>query len=315
VKTSIILPVTATQVDQVVPFAKIVGSSRAHRLWQGQSLGVETHQAFAYAAGRGHRVPVGIGVTLAALRHPYEAALQARSLASITGHDVVLGIGPGTDEFVTALLSKPYASPLTAVREYLAILRGLLDGDQVDHAGVYHCMHGALTPMPHPPIELGLGVLRPRMARLAGLVADVAITWMTPASYVRDVLAPAVAEGAVDRQPPRLVVVVHAAVRVPGRDPYQVALNATREHLAAPHYTDMLRRAGLKVHHTQPAVGARVLVRSGTFLYGTPEEIRESVLSYHEAGVDEVILNTVGVGLTEGVPAAVADVQAMLEAM
>ncbi|MBB6551248.1 hypothetical protein HD593_006043 [Nonomuraea rubra] len=34
-------------------------------------------------------------------------------------------------------------------------------------------------------------MLRPGMARAAGTRADAAITWLTPPSYVRDVLAPA----------------------------------------------------------------------------------------------------------------------------
>ncbi|MGC4867339.1 LLM class flavin-dependent oxidoreductase [Micromonospora sp. DT53] len=310
--TSILIPTAPSEADDVLPFAALVAGTRAERLWQGQTLGIEVHQAFAYAAGHGQRVPVGTSVTLAALRHPFEAALEARSLAAITGHGLVFGVGPGTGEFVGTLRGSAYASPLTAMREYLTILRDLLDGREVDRAGRYHAMHGALVPLKHPPVALGLGVLRPAMARLAGEIADVAITWLTPPEYVRDVLAPALAEGAADRPRPRVATVVHAAVDRPGRDLCQVVLNATRNHLSAPHYVDMLRRAGLRVHHTQPSVGARLLVRSGTFLHGTPEQIRDGIRRYRDAGVDEVIINTVGVGLTDGLSAAADDLADVL---
>lgn len=69
--------------------------SNASRLWQGQSVMIEPHQGFVAAAGGGFRVPTGLGVTLMPLRHPYEAALQARSPAMATGQPVIAGFGPG----------------------------------------------------------------------------------------------------------------------------------------------------------------------------------------------------------------------------
>lgn len=131
-----------------------------------------------------------------------------------------------------------------------------------------------------------------------------------PAGEIADVAIPALRGGG---RAPRVVSVVHAATAAPGRDPHQVVLNATHEHLSAPHYTAMLRLAGLKVHHTQPSVGSRVLLRSGTFLYGSPAEIAEGIRAYHRAGVDEVVVNTAGVALTDGLPAAEADLFAILE--
>ncbi|MGW0519287.1 LLM class flavin-dependent oxidoreductase [Crossiella sp. NPDC003009] len=313
-KTSIILPVMPEHPADLTPFAELVRDTPADRLWQGQSLGLETHQAFAYLAGQGFQVPVGTSVTLTALRHPYEAAVQARSLARLSGHGMVLGIGTGTPELVKSLHGKAYASPLTAAGDYLTILRGLLDGRPVAHAGRHHGMHGELPPLTHPPVELGLGVLRPAAARLAGALADCAITWLTPPDYLREVLVPAVRAGAAEagRPAPRVVAVVQVAMRRDGRNPYQVALNATREHLAAPHYTAMLRGAGLDVHPVQPVLGARALVDSGVFLTGTAVEIAAGLLAYHRAGVDEVVLNVAGVHVTEGLPAAVRDLREIL---
>ncbi|MCO1574673.1 LLM class flavin-dependent oxidoreductase [Crossiella sp. SN42] len=313
-KTSIILPVMPEHPADLTPFAELVRDTPAHRLWQGQSLGLETHQAFAYLAGQGFQLPVGTSVTLTALRHPYEAALQARSLARLTGHPMALGIGAGTPELVESLHGKAYPSPLTALADYLTILRGLLSGDPVLHQGRQYQMHGGLPPFEHPPVELGLGVLRPAAARLAGALADSAITWMTPPDYVRTVLRPEIEAAAAKagRPAPRIVTVVHVAVRRPGRNPHQVALTAAREHLSAPHYTDMLRRAGLRVHPMQPGLSARALVDGGVVLTGTLSEIAAGVRRYHEAGVDEVVLNTAGVRMLEGREAALRDLRAVL---
>lgn len=260
--------------DQVVPFARAAAAG-GHRLWIGQSLLVESHQMFAYLAGMGIKLPVGLGVTLMPLRHPFEAAAQARSLALLTGCPVVAGYGAATPQLVAALRGRPYRQPADAAAGYAQDVRQALDGGG----------NLRLPMAPHPPVEVGLGVLRPRMARAAGAVADVAITWLTPPAYVRDVLVPALAAGAAERpKPPRIATIVPVALRKPGRDPRRLALAAAGAHLRGPHYADMLRRAGIPA---DPAA----LVDSGLFAYGTADDIATCVRSYHEAGADEVILN------------------------
>lgn len=312
-----IVPHMPSRPEELVPFADVVRSTAAHRLWQGQSVDLDTLQAFAYLAGGGYRVPVGTAVALTVLRHPYDLAVQARTSATLTGHDVVLGVGTGDDDVARALRGVPYPSPLTAAREYLTVLRGLLRGDAVDVAGSEISMHGALLPRAHPPVSLGLGVLRPGTARLAGEVADVAVTWMTPPHYVRDVLVPAIRAGAeaAGRPMPQIVTVVHAAVARAGRDPYRTAYCAAHRHLALRHYADMLRRSGLAVHESLPALGARALVDSGTFVHGGRAEIVDALAAFGGAGVDEVVLNVAGVHAAEGPDAALDDLHDIVDAV
>src|SRR5690606_39000936 len=116
---SVLVPFMPQRPEQVLPLAALVRHSAAYRLRQGQSLIVEPHQAFTYAAASGFRVPCGTGVTLMPFRHPLEAAMQARSVALATGQPMVAGFGPGGTALQGSMLGAPYASPLTAVREYV----------------------------------------------------------------------------------------------------------------------------------------------------------------------------------------------------
>ncbi|MFJ2818452.1 LLM class flavin-dependent oxidoreductase [Streptomyces sp. NPDC087294] len=313
---SVLVPNMPDAPDALRPYAELVRDTGARRLWTGQSLKVETHQAFAHLAGAGVRVPVGTSVTLMPLRHPYEAALQARSLALMTGRTVVAGYGVGAPAFVRSLNGRPYASPRTMAADYLRTVRALLDGEIVDHAGDYHALRGRLIPMEHPGVEVGVGVLRPNMARTAGGVADVAITWMTPPGYVAETLLPALEEGGKDRDARcRVATVVHVAVERAGRDPYVLAHTAASGHLAADHYTDMLRRAGVPADPSDPQAGANSLVDSGTYVFGSPDHIADRLATYRDAGVDEVILNCAGVLFTEGQEAAFRDAREIIEAV
>ncbi|AEW98574.1 LLM class flavin-dependent oxidoreductase [Streptantibioticus cattleyicolor] len=187
----------------------------------------------------------------------------------------------------------------------------------MEREGAYVTVRAELPPFDHPPVEIGLGVLRPGMARTAGQVADAAITWLAPAAYLRDVLVPALEAGARERgrAAPRVVSVLHAALTRPGRDPYLLAYACSHNHLGAPHYTDMLRRAGLAVDPADPRAGARALVDGGVFASGGPGEVADAVAALRAAGADEVVVNVSGVAAVEGFRSALRDLEEILEAV
>ncbi|WP_431682766.1 LLM class flavin-dependent oxidoreductase [Kitasatospora sp. KL5] len=314
---SILVPFVPRRPEQLATYAALVHWTRAARLWQGQSLTVEAHQGFAHAAGTGFGVPTGLGVSLMPLRHPYEAAVQARSLALSTGHPVLAGFGPGSPSLQRAMRGEPYASPLTAAEEYLTVVRGLLQGRQLDFSGEYYHCAGALPPSPAPEVQVGLGVLRPGMARLAGRVADAAITWLTPASYLRETVLPALREGAdaAGRPLPGVVAMVPMALPLPDQDVEAVAVAGNGVHMQAPHYADMLRRAGIDVGSGDPLANARALIEGGAFLAGEVDELVEQIKAFWNSGVDEVVINVTGVAKVCGAQAAMRQIKTIVTAL
>lgn len=311
------MPFVPVRHEQMLPYAALVQWTPAARLWQGQTQLLDPHDPFTYAAACGFRVPAGIGVTLMPFRHPMEAALQARSLALATGHPVVAGFGPGEADLQEAMLGQRYASPLTASREYVGTVRRLLAGEHVTLDGDYVRCDMSLYPVPHPGVEVGLGVLRPRMARVAGEVADVAVLWLAPAGYIADELVPPLRAGAAEagRPSPRVVAIVPMCLEAAGRDPQRVALASNGAHLQGPHYQDMLRRAGIDVRPGDPQHNAGGLIDGGAFLTGDAEGIAKQIAAFHEAGVDEVVVNVTGVHQTAGSAAALAEIEAIVSAV
>ncbi|WP_433260008.1 LLM class flavin-dependent oxidoreductase [Actinosynnema sp. CS-041913] len=306
---SVMLPFLPTNGDEVVPYAELVRRGRAVRLWVGQSLTVEPHQALAYVAGRGIQVPVGTAVTLMPLRQPFEAAVQARSLALLTGLPVVAGIGVGAERFVEALRGSGYGSPLTAAAEYVSVMRALLDQRRHSFEGRYFSHRYPLPRLEHPPVEIGVGVLRKGMAAVAGRVADAAITWLTPADYLAETLIPAMAATA-ERRPPKVITQVGLALT---GDPEQAARAAYGPHLRMPHYVDMLRQAGIAVERPESAAGR--LIERDLLLSGGVDEVVAGIRRYWAAGVDEVMLNVAGVRALHGDEAARADLTDVLAAL
>lgn len=296
----------------VVPYAELARVG-GHRLWFGHSNVVDSLHAMAALAGRGYPLSFGSAVALYPLYHPHGFAVLARSVARLTGQTYVAGVGPGSALFQTQLLGEPLARPVTGAGQFVEDVKSVIpkplstgpaDGpERVDRT--------------FGSVETGLGVLRPAMARSAGRHAEWAITWLTPGSYIEEVLQPEMvaAARAASRAVPRTASVVHLAVRRPGRDPQQLAHAAVGAHLAAPHYTSMLQRAGVPAHPADPWAGAGAVVDAGIYLYGTAEEIVTAIEDMHERGVHEVVLNVFGVSKMHGAGQAVEDLEEVLHTL
>ncbi|MGW2329933.1 LLM class flavin-dependent oxidoreductase [Streptomyces sp. NPDC001700] len=314
---SFLAPTAPYRPEQLLPYAALAQWSDAYRMWQGQAVVNDPFQDFTHAAACGFRVPTGTGVTLMPLRHPYQAAIQAHSLAVASGHPVVAGFGPGSAAFQHSVLGAPYRSQLGAVCEYVTVMRDLLEKGETDHVGEYFVCRSQFAALPRPPVEIGLGVLRPRMARLAGEIADVAITWLTPARYVRDTVIPALRAGAeaAGRPVPRVAVIVPLALAAPGRDPVELAAASNTSHTMLPHYADMLRRSGIETSVENPRGNAEALLDGHAFLYGEAVELAERLREFADAGADEIVLNVTGVHMRYGERASLTELETLLEAV
>ncbi|WP_431954620.1 LLM class flavin-dependent oxidoreductase [Actinacidiphila sp. bgisy167] len=318
--TSVIYAAMPTELGSVVSYARLAEQTSSNRLWCGQTLTMETHHLFAALSTLGLDLAYGTAVSVMPMRHPLTAALNARSAAALSQRPFVAGIGPGAAVLQERLLGSPYNNPVRTTRQYATMLRTLANNGVAEASEGPWATSGINLPgLETPPVEVGLGVLRESMARLAGEIADWAITWLTPASWIADRIAPALRAGHAradaSRPLPKLAAVVQCAVQRPGRDLVHIAQRAAGTHLSAPHYTDMLQQAGVPADAADPDKGARLLVEHNVLVHGTPQQIADRLADFHAAGVDEVIVNVGGVHLAEGAGAALNDLSAILSAV
>lgn len=324
-KVSLLIPFVPAKVEEVIPIASYFAQSgHLSRLWQGQAYGLEPMATFACLAGAGYRLPVGLCVLVTPIKHPYQAALEARTLASVTGQSPIVGYGPASRAVQKAMLGAPYSSQLDASAEYLLGIRrslGALTMADTRHPSFgrsdYFHLDSILPHIPAPPVRLGFGVLRPRMAELAGSLADAAITWLTPARYIEDVVAPSVCKGAEQfgRPKPDVVALVPAALARPGRDAIEMSHASAGAHLGGPHYADMLAKAGIHVGSADPLKNAEEFLNGEGFLFGSGRLIAEGLAAYEAAGVDEVVLNLTSSYAKFGLSETLVDLNEILAAL
>ena len=281
--------------------ACLIGTSSLARLWAGQSYGIDSMSMFAYLAGAGVPGPFVSSVSVTALTDARRAAVEAKSIAALTGRSFIHGIGAGSRSVRELVDGNRSRGSLDHLRRYHDVFRGEIDQSADDRTLSY--------PIPTPPVLFGLGVIRERAAALAGEIADAYITWMCGADHLADVLVPAIAASARahHRPPPRGVAMVAVGVERAGRDPVAMAHLGVGGHVREPHYRDALHRAGIPVFDDYEKTIYSLLDQQ-IFLYGSAATIAHELFTrYAEAGIDEVALSLGPTASLYGMPEAIGD--------
>jgi alkanesulfonate monooxygenase SsuD/methylene tetrahydromethanopterin reductase-like flavin-dependent oxidoreductase (luciferase family) len=178
-------------------------------IWTPEGIGHDSFQLCAqrWEASRAvvpDGLTTGIGVSPVMYRTPVAFAMSGGTLSAITDGKFIMGLGAGGAYRPRArrALGLPTFSALALMRDYLAIVRALLAGQQVDYEGEVLTLTGTrlgIDPPPRTPVYLG--ALGPKMLQLAGELADGAcLNWCSPAqvAWSRERIAEGAARGGRD---------------------------------------------------------------------------------------------------------------------
>ena len=136
----------------------------------------------------------GTAITQTFPRHPIAVAQQVLTLAQLAPDRFRLGLGTSGQGGVEQTLGINFRAPLAHLREYVHILKALLQEGSVDYSGRYYQAHTSIpAPVDVPVMAAALGE---GAFEMCGAEADGAISWVCPGTYLRDVALPAIQRGA-----------------------------------------------------------------------------------------------------------------------
>ena len=254
-------------------------------LWSGETQGPDGFTPLALAAAWTDRVRLGTGVVGVFTRGPALLAQQAAALADASEGRFVLGIGASSDRIVEGWNRMPFERPLTKVSETLAFLRSALSGERTPTGF-------KLEQPPPEPVPVVLAALRGKMLRLAVDGADGAFTNFLPLAAMPKVTAQL--EGA-----PEGFELLCRFFCVPGeREQVEpLARFMFASYVTVPVYEAFFRWLGYgeridemaaawKAKHREAAVGAAPWdVIEDTFIFGTPEQMRDRLETFVAGGI------------------------------
>jgi F420-dependent oxidoreductase-like protein len=182
--------------------------------WFGQTMGADATTVAALAGPRTKSIKIGVAVVPTYSRHPVAMAQQALTAQAATGGRFTLGVGPSHKPLIEGMWGLSYDRPAAHVREYLSVLRGLVQDGQVSFNGETYRVTASLQMPRGEPCSILLAALAPMMLRIAGELSDGTVTWMAGLRAVETHIVPRIsaAAEAAGRPPPRVCVGLPVAV-------------------------------------------------------------------------------------------------------
>jgi probable F420-dependent oxidoreductase len=257
-------------------------------LWSEETAGADGFSPLVLAAAWTERMRLVTGIVNAFTRGPAVMAQHCAALQDASGGRFVLGLGSSSNVIVERWNEIPFERPLSRVRHMVEALRPVLAGER--GPGGFK-----LAAPPETPPPIVLAALRGRMLGLAAEVADGAFTNFLPLSGAKQVVE---AFGRPDKELAcRFFLVPQPRDQAIGTAKFMFTSYAT-----VPVYTEFFRWLGW-AERLDPVVEAwqagdrkravelvpEELVDE-IFVFGAPEEQRERLLQYADAGITTLVL-------------------------
>ncbi|UCE85726.1 MAG: TIGR03564 family F420-dependent LLM class oxidoreductase [Deltaproteobacteria bacterium] len=264
-----------------------------HTAWVPNIFSRDALTLIALGGRETSTIELGTAVVPTFSRHPFYMAQQAATTQEATRGRLVLGLGPSHKVVVEDLLGLSFEKPARHVREYLTVLRALLDTGRVSFEGETYRVNAQLERPEALRIPVLIGGLGKVMRGIAGSLADGTITWMTGPKTLGDTLVPAIAKAAAQagRKAPRIVCGLPIALTDDPAGAREAMSKAMSIYGTLPSYRAMLDIEGV----TSPGDIA---------IAGDRREIERSLRTLADAGVTDFNAAIFGFGSDRAAAAA-----------
>jgi F420-dependent oxidoreductase-like protein len=155
-----------------------------HSVWTAEAYGSDAVTTLTWLAAKTEKINVGTAIMQMTARVPAMTAMTAATLDLLTGGRMLLGIGASGPQVVEGWHGVPYGKPVTRAREYVEIVRTILNRERpLEHHGEHYDIptrSGAGLGKPlkliiHPlrsNIPIYLAAVGPKNVALAAEIAD-----------------------------------------------------------------------------------------------------------------------------------------------
>lgn len=178
-----------------------------HSAWMANIFGFDAICVLALAGRETQRIELGTAVVPSYPRHPVAIAQQALSAGAASGGRFTLGIGLSHKVVIEDMLGLSYARPAAHMREYIAVLAPLLNGEPSRFEGEQYRVAAQLQTPGATKVPLLIAAMGEHMLKLAGAHSAGTILWMTGPATIESHIAPRLHQAArgAGRPEPRIV--------------------------------------------------------------------------------------------------------------
>ena len=127
--------------DLTLPLDRVLEAERLgfDSVWSSEAYGSDAIAPAAWVLARTTKIKAGTAIMQMPARTPAMTAMTAMTLDALSGGRFILGIGPSGPQVVEGWHGVAYGKPLQRTREYIEIIRKILDrAEPLTHAGEHY---------------------------------------------------------------------------------------------------------------------------------------------------------------------------------
>ena len=255
-------------IDELIKVVHEVGDQGFDSYWLPQIFGVDALTALAVA---GHHVPgIELGTSvIPTYPAPPDDAGQPGPHRAVRHRQqrLALGIGLSHQFVIEQMFGYSFDKPVRHMREYLTILRALLDDRTVEFKGESLSAMGSVSIAPEVTApKVLVAALGTQMLRLTGRMAEGTITWMTGPATLAEHTVPTLKSATAEAGRPdafRVVAGLPVCVTDDADGARERAAHVFAIYGQLPSYRAMLDREGAAGPADVALVGDEATVRAG----------------------------------------------------
>src|SRR5437660_3397545 len=271
-------------------------------VWCGEAYGTDAVTPVAWVLAQTKKIKAGTSIMRMPARTPACAAMTAMTLQALSGNRFLCGIGLSGPQVIEGWHGMPFGKPLARTREYIAIIRQILERKApLEHSGEHYQIPytgpGAsglgkpLRSIIHgdPDLKIYTAAIAPAGLRTAGEVADGTLPIFMSPEKPEAITSP-ILEGMAKAGNGRTLADFDLApyVRISMGDDFAACRDTVRPQLALyiggmgarskNYYNDLIKRLGYE---------AAAVTIQDHFLAGRPKEAEAAM---PDALIDEISL-------------------------
>ena len=295
-------------VNQVLECSKIISSTNIDSIWIPETWGMENFSMLSAVSGKTTTQKIGSSIINIYSRSPSTIAMGAMTVDSISKGRLILGLGTSSIPIVEDYHGAIFEKPVQRMKEYVEIIRLILSGKPINYSGKIFNLKNftSLIKPQRTNIPIYLAAINQKMVNLTWSIGDGVIFYLRPMEEMKQTISKMQAKKNIDVACQIITCVSedsdNAILRAKKTLAFYISVGKIyREFLENNGFKNEtinifneFKKSGFKSNHE--LVTDSML--ESLCISGTPEECKNKLQNFIDAGIDLPIIQFNPVGDT-----------------
>jgi len=187
-------------VNQVLECSKIISSTNIDSIWIPETWGMENFSMLSAVSGKTTAQKIGSSIINIYSRSPSTIAMGAMTVDSISKGRLILGLGTSSIPIVEDYHGAIFEKPVQRMKEYVEIIRLILSGKPINYSGKIFNLKNftSLIKPQRTNIPIYLAAINQKMVDLTWSIGDGVIFYLRPIEEMKQTISKMQAKKNID---------------------------------------------------------------------------------------------------------------------